>query len=565
MSSNTRDGPDQAGRPERNPTPNRAPTTARGRGRTVYRRRGGRNQRGTFPSQTRQVNNGGPKPGRPFVRQQSTLERPSYLTEPLLELQQEQTTVAGIPTHADPITETANVATLTDGTDPPPNPLALPTGYAFDADSNLEASASDKDIADKTPDLNKAIEALVPLSRMTILIMILRNTMNGSSMSFQKATTSYAKFDANPDRIRKNVNIKPVLTMPYGLHLYPTNLKPIYGLMKSQFDALTDQYRKEASQVIHWSHEWTCFKLRLDRIELLSSQLIHKLSQFHIKAYKMKHKVYPILHPTAETLAEPTNIDLSTMAVHHLWARLDLEMLKYLDINRDKLTENFKKVYKPGTYESLSIGNQQAVDHVTVTMLGYIKPATCLYHKAKVAASDELTMEARLIASMDAQKAERAHSEVDKAIDQANLPKDQKTLHDTMIQVIRSEKNRENQKKQKAQKKSTTGSKKGPKKGPNPQSQAKHPKPAPKGKGPQKVKPLSNPRKGILKKPTPATKTKTKPKTKPKTAAKKPKANQNTTKKVTIKDTRKKQGGQKKQTAQSTILLSSVRYTVLVG
>jgi hypothetical protein len=406
----------------------------------------------------------------------------------------------------------------------------------------LEASANDKDIADKNTNLDKAIEALVPLSRMTILIMTLRNTMNGSSMAYQQATTSYAKFDANPDLIRKHVNIKPILTMPYGLETYPTTLKPIYESMKGQFDALADHYRKEASRILHKTHEWTCFKNRLDRIVLLSSQLIHELGQFHIKAYKMKHTLYTILHPTAGTTAEPTDIALSTMAVHRLWARLDLEMLEYLDINRDKLIENFEKVYQPGTYESLSIGNQQAVDHATVTMLGYIKPATCLHHKAKVTASDELTMEAKLIASIDAHKAKRAHSEVDKAIDQANLPKDQKTLHDTMIQVIRSEKNRENQKKQKAQKKSTTGPKKGPKKGPNPQSQAKHPKPAPKGKGPQKVKPLSNPPKGILKKPTPATKPKPKPKPKPKTTAKKPKANKNTKKKVTIKETRKKQG-----------------------
>jgi hypothetical protein len=243
---------------------------------------------------------------------------------------------------------------------------------------------------------------------------------------------------------------------------------------------------------------------------LLSSQLIHKLGLAHTAFYKLTHALYTI--PPSDP--GPTDVALATIAVHRLWTRLDLQMLQYLDINRKQLIENFESAHKPANFDTLNDGNKKTVEFVTVTILGYIKSTTCLYHLLKTASSVDSTVAATMTARLNAEFAKEAHAEVDKAIDQANLPKDNKTLNTAIRNVFHSETNRlQQQKKQKVQNKSTgappnkTTTKKGPKKGPGPHKQTKHQKPSPKGKGPQKVKPLSNPPKGIPKSPTTQTHT----------------------------------------------------------
>jgi hypothetical protein len=327
--------------------------------------------------------------------------------------------------------------------------------------------------------------------------------MNGASMAYDKATASYAAFDGKPDLIRKNVNIQPTFVVPHGTTDYPSTLQPIYESLTAQFDALTDQYRKGATKLIHKGHQTTCFKLRLDRIRLLTSQLIHELGLAHTEFYKLTNQTGTITAPTTG----PSDIALATIAVHRLWPRLDLQMLQYLDINRTQLIKNFTTAHNPGNYTSLSDDEQKTVDFVTTTILGYIKPATCLHHLQKLATTADTTVAAKMTARLDAKFAKQAHAEVDKAIDQARLPKDSKILNAAILQVIRSEHSRTQQLKQKkaphtATKAKQTINKKSPKKGPSPHTNAKHQKPSPKGKGAQQVKPLSNPIQGILKKPT---------------------------------------------------------------
>ena len=136
--------------------------------------------------------------------------------------------------------------------------------------------------------------------------------------------------------------------------------------------------------------------------------------------------------------------------------------------------------------------------HVTDTILGYIKPATCLHHLQKTAATINITVEAEIVALLASEAAKQKHKEVEDAIDQANLPKDSKTFKDSVIAVMRSEghPNKPKPKQKHPQNKQTA--KTTPKKGktPNP----KHTKPSPKGKGAQKDKPLSTTPKGNHKK-----------------------------------------------------------------
>jgi hypothetical protein len=442
------------------------PPTLSGRSKTFFR--GGRSTRtaGLYSNTTarREINYGtlrSTTTNNPFGPQKSPLDPPEYLTQALRSKLTEQPTLLGIPAEDDSSESSTNTDVQTD-------PLRLPEDYAYDAESNTEAEEEDKETADKEPDLTKAIATLIPLATMTPLIITLRNTMNRATQAFSTANTSYATFDGNPDLIRKNVNIKPTFVVPHGIDAYPTTLKPIYETLITQFDALVINFKKEASQLIHKGHETTCFKHRLDRIRLLTSQLINNLGLGHVEYYKMKNNLYPQKQPTTATQPSatettgPLDLELATSAVHQLWNKLDLQMLEYLDINRKVLIENFVSAHKPTDYTKLNEDNKNTVDFVTNTILGYIKPATCLYSLQKSNTAADVTLEAKLIALQTARASNKAQEAVEKVLDQANLPKENTTLEATIVRIFDARANKLLQ----AQLKKTTATKTPPRKEP---------------------------------------------------------------------------------------------------
>jgi hypothetical protein len=72
--------------------------------------------------------------------------------------------------------------------------------------------------------------------------------------------------------------------------------------------------------------------------------------------------------------------DLAALGIRRGLNKLDLEMLAYLDINQEPLITDFEKAYKLLDYESLPQSEKDTVNHVTTTILRYLKLATCRNH-----------------------------------------------------------------------------------------------------------------------------------------------------------------------------------------
>ena len=446
----------------------------------------------------------------------STLHPPNFLTPDLRTISGTQGSLPGVyasehtaPAATAPSQNTADAEADVDYSGAEDNSsfdtLKIPDGYTYSESANTDATDADKLILDKETDLDKAVETLIPQEDLIHTIKNLRNTMNGASIQCRKAITSYDHFDSKPDLLRRSIDIHPTLILPHGLEVYPTTLKPIFNIITAHFDANVANFKKVANDAIHKNQQFTVLKYKVDRFRIFTSQLIHNPCITHIEYYQMTHPV-STTQTTEDTTPAPDLATLATHATHQLLKRIDLQMLEYLDINRDKLLELFIATHKPGSEANLSEDNKRAIDFAATTMLGYIKPATCLYLKAKDDISTDSKVKATLSANMKARLALRTTAAVNEAITEANLPKDDKTFRESVTSIVIDLKNTEKQKRLQQKKEKTkpkpkpskpdkTGTQKDKaKKGTT--AKAKHPKPSPKEAGARKHKSTSKPNKG---------------------------------------------------------------------
>jgi hypothetical protein len=187
---------------------------------------------------------------------------------------------------------------------------------------------------------------------------------------------------------------------------------------------------KAATKIIHAGHKVMCFQLRQDRITMLETQLIHNLGRFHASRYREQTQ------KEGQSNNTYSNIAIAATGVHLLISKLDLDMLHYLDINRHIWEVNFRQTHNPPKFTELDGADQAAAVYVANTILSYIKLATCKHtaNKNKKEASQKL--EAKLTAEIEECKLKTATHAVSKAISQAEIPKDKKSLKDVIIKTV---------------------------------------------------------------------------------------------------------------------------------
>jgi hypothetical protein len=117
------------------------------------------------------------------------------------------------------------------------------------------------------------------------------------------------------------------------------------------------------------------------------------------------------------------------VAVRRLLKKIDLELLAYLDINREPLIADYVTVNKPKAYMSLTETDRETVDFITTTILGYIKAATCCKHIELSAEQQKRQALAKLVALIELEDAKLALTATDKAMAEAEVPKDMTALN----------------------------------------------------------------------------------------------------------------------------------------
>jgi hypothetical protein len=89
-----------------------------------------------------------------------------------------------------------------------------PTGYAFEASANVDATDEDKLLLDQEHNLDKAIETLSPPEIFQQVIKELRTSMHSETLQFARFHESCDTFQQNPDLIRRRINIQPSYLTP---------------------------------------------------------------------------------------------------------------------------------------------------------------------------------------------------------------------------------------------------------------------------------------------------------------------------------------------------------------
>ena len=384
-------------------------------------------------------------PYQPQKKKKSLSDPPNHLTENLRENAITQPTLHGMDKGDD---ENNSSQSTIDTAHPPTStfkPFVLPN-YAFDPEKNEEASTTDKTIADTYTDLEKATETLKPLEQMRTRVTHFKNTMNGATINFEKCKTSYAMTDG-PNFVYKAARTHVKLEIEYGTNQYPTTLEPMFKTCAARVDELNSKFQKDQTEVMHEAHRLAVFKRRLDRANILHTHLVHQLGRFHAAYYRTKHNLRQP-NTTAED-EQKLCVKLAITADLALLNKLDLDMLKYLDMNRDTLIDNFISAYSPSNYNNLEQHEKDTVDYICNTILSYIKPATCLHSSKKQEQQLETRAEAIVAAEMESDTARQAHAAVDKALRQQDMPKDNKSFHNAVVGIIHSVQNKHVQSHQK--------------------------------------------------------------------------------------------------------------------
>jgi hypothetical protein len=393
-------------------------------------------------------------------------------------------------------------------TDPPrsniPNPttsttatITIPEGYAYSRQANVDATEADKTILNQERDLDQAIEMLKPQDIFKDATTTLRNSMQSETLQFTRTKATRDKFEADKNLIRRNIRFKPEFKIPHGVEEYPDTIQRDYQKLAEKFDAQVRQHTLDLNATLHEAHQLNLFKQRIDRVRGLTSILIFKLGVHHIDFYRTN--VCDDASSDSENAPDPNTKPsqdrktLAKYAVYNLLKRIDLDMLKYLDINRDKLLA----LFGPSDDTSLQEIDKQAIEYTTNCMMLYIKPATCLHYKTQLALEKAKQSEANIRASYNYNKDFLATSKVNEAIAEANTPKETKVLGaviDTRITAADNKKRQQRQKQKQVAKKQHTDTGDGKNKGkqhPGKHQPGKHPdkqahkKQGPKGKHPK--------------------------------------------------------------------------------
>jgi hypothetical protein len=343
-----------------------------------------------------------------------------------------QAIINGQPTLQNPIdNHTAN----TNGTeDTAPNPTSsqytLPAEeYAYKASYNDDADEASKAIANKDTTLDKATETLEPHEHFLKKIRDMKNHMNGFTKAFEGTKKALAKADGNPNFIYKSVNIKPAYNKPSEAARYPA-INTIFDTLTSEFDTLTVDYRKAATKILTTGQRAKLFMIRLERVNILfTTHLTNILGPLHSFSYRTYNNITP-------TEASKSDRDLAVVGIRRLLDKLDLDMLEYLDINREPLIKDYETAHQPAKYTTLIEQDKATADYVTDTILGYLKAATCCIHNELSAEQLRAQAKAKIIAKIESTDATLATTATDKAITATDVPKDMTTLKQVITNCI---------------------------------------------------------------------------------------------------------------------------------
>ena len=406
---------------------------------------------------TRVVNYGGPIRGEPFSNQQAPPVQPqNWYTESILQTQKDNKFQPKLTNFPAPPSATAaasqesteednvltgntqaegnnNNPTAPTGQNPNPatDPLYVPEEeYKFDPILNTEADQADVDLANKATTLQEAIETLEPKA-LRDNIYELRKTINGATDVYNSKRTAYEKADGTKDYIHNCARIKVSFHAPFTAKQYTDSLQPKFENVSDLLDKANTEYMQSATRIIHAGHKIMCFLLRQDRIAMLETQLIYDLGRFHVSDHRDQTQ-----KESESNNNTHSNIALAIAGVHLLIGKLDLDMLQYLDINRSVWLANFKATYSPPKFEDLDAADQETATFVAHTILGYIKQATCKHTAAKTEKEASLKKKAKMTAEIMEFKHKTATHAVSQAIDQAAIPKNQKTLEDVIINTV---------------------------------------------------------------------------------------------------------------------------------
>jgi hypothetical protein len=162
---------------------------------------------------------------------------------------------------------------------------------------------------------------------------------------------------------------KVTFTVPFGATNYP-NLLPLYQQIQTDLSTLNESFWRTGTALIHKGLQVTRFQCRIDQLKLLSPHLINDVAVYHISFYKKDncHRHHPDPHNP------PCNHEtLAILAMYQLICNLDLELLRYLDLNRQACEHIFLGEYQTIDYNTLSPLDQEATDYALDLMLRYIK------------------------------------------------------------------------------------------------------------------------------------------------------------------------------------------------
>ena len=308
--------------------------------------------------------------------------------------------------------------------------------YQFNRSKNTEANnAAALTLLNQTTDFDKATETLIPLEPLRRELSNLRDTLQGVSMAFDKQAKSITRADTKPSFTHQCVNTKAKFQVPNSTENYP-QIDSLLDTIRRDLSTLNSEYSKIGTQIITYGQKNLLFRLRLDRIHALFNSLIDGLGQHHVNHYRKKNKHTATIDPAK---APRSRRDLAKTAVAKLLTTLDFEILEYLDINRTQLIDTFKATHKPFPgYHELSSLDQEAIDHARDLMLVYIKPVTCSHYNKRIAYEIDRAAEAETLADMEKLEAKQAMSAVNDALQKqaASLPRDSKTLEETVNHII---------------------------------------------------------------------------------------------------------------------------------
>lgn len=306
--------------------------------------------------------------------------------------------------------------------------------YRFDPAKQAQSSTDLLTRLNEYTVFEEVAKTLTPQKELTQELHKIRGSMQACSLAVDSSVKSLAKVIGNPKFIHKTVKVSTKLVIPHRSPDY-TDIFTIYQNIDHGLQAYTTCFQKNATSLITQSQRVEKFHNRLDRVKLLTTPLIHQVAVFHVDYYNLEHSAEDPT-PTDQQPIRP--IELAYTAVYKLFGSFDLELLEYLDINRTALEQFFITLYQPAAYTEHTTFDKKAIDYALEQMLSYIKVITCIHYNSKKATILQKTSAATVAARMNARQAETAMSILNECLasQAASVPKNDKTLKDTVLQIV---------------------------------------------------------------------------------------------------------------------------------